>query len=742
MGTLNPASIFGLAAALLLFATVVGNPIRKLLLNPEIFEGRTASLAIRWVASVMTGLAIIPLVFLNVGLFRGLATPWLAWALLLVMLAWNLVLYRREIPHIPERLNGLLFRIDKVDGAFLLLFLGILVFELSPLWGLWTTPGDDAKLYSLITLRFVDTAGIPQTWGSFAPASWYVEKTHLLLPGFSSVAASLVYVTGVDIPTSVSVVTSVFRILPAATLFVLMFAMSRRKLPALLTMAVYGFFIVEPINGWFQWGGMAELSAISMLPLAVAGTFLIYTQSPLDRRFYVWLAVLMGGMSLLHPFAFFYFLAFIVPLTLVVLLRRHPRLALRMWTPVAGAILLAAAPILSAVGSEASIAASYSEYNPAWTPVASWSMNLPSVVSNVAWRVMTVYGAAVVFLLVLGIAVLRGTVRRDRQVFLVLGLWFAGMFFLHENNPNGLWLVPFPLWYRVDANRAFGVTSFIAASVAALVLEAVLLWLVPPLETYARPSARVRFRALVRNRKKAIVAGVLILMAVGQIYGNAALDVGARNLAPITADDMAAFAWIQTNLPASAIFFVNWADAGTWIPLYAQRTVVLPFGVVTNYALLNAYYEYSAAFAADPACGSCITFMRNLGATYVYAGPARIYGRPGFDPQAILATGFFTTLYHQGTVWIFQLKSGPGPLSLGTQSATASPRSRTSSEVATAAAPWLGVRSDLPAESLARTAYAPATRVAAIPEAAEASAGERAIPASSWSFPPVRASTG
>lgn len=742
METLNPLSIFGLATAFLLFATIVGNPIRKLLLGPEVFEGRTASLAIRWVASLMTGLAVIPLVFLNVGLVRGLASPWLAWALLLGMLAWNVVLYRRDLPRLPERLGGLVARLDVYDRAFIVIFLGILVFELSPLWGLWTTPGDDAKLYSLITLRFIDTAGIPQTWGSFAPASWYVEKTHLLLPGFSSVAASMVYLTGVDIPTSVSVVTSVFRILPAGTLFVLVFTMSRRKLPALLTMAIYGFFVVEPINGWFQWGGMAELSAISLLPLAVAGTFLLYNQAPLNRRFFAWLAVLMGGMSLLHPFAFFYFLAFSVPLTLVVLLRRHWRLAIRIWVPVAGALILAAAPIVNALGPEASIAASYSEYNPAWTPVASWSMDLPTIVSSVAWRMMTVYGAAVVILLVLGIGVLRGSGRRDRQLLLILGLWFAGMFFLHENNPNGLWLVPFPLWYRVDANRTFGVTSFIAACIAALVLEVILLWLVPPLQEALRPTRRARLRTLVKDRRRAAVAVVLVFIALGQAYGNGTLDVGARGLAPITADDMAAFAWIQANTPATAMFFVNWADAGTWIPLYAQRTVVLPFGVVTNYALLDAFYQYDAEFAANPSCISCIVFMRNLGATYVYAGPARIYGRPGFDAQAIANTGFFATRYHQGSVWIFELR-GRGPLSLQAQSGIANPPAANEPLAAPAAAamasPGLGAGSALIPSPTARAAPVADSRYAvdlgAVREASFRQTAARPVEA----LPPFRA---
>ncbi len=655
MAALDPLTIAALGLGFLAYATVVGNPIRRLLLSPNVLEGQSTNIPIRWVTSVMTGLAVIPLVYLTLGLVPGWAGPGPAWGLLLGTGVWNVVLYRRDLPRLPEKWRQLRRTLCLYDRAFILLFVVVLIFHLSPLIGLWTTPGDDAKLYSLITRRFVETGGTPQTWGVFADPSWYVERTHLLLPGFSSVAASVVYLFGTEIPATVSVVTSVFRILPVATLYVLATAVFRRKLAAVLAAALYGLMILEPTLAWFQWGGNAELSGLSLLPLAVAATYVLYEGKSSSPRTFAWLAIVLGGMTLLHPFVFFYFLAFLVPLTVLILWeRRWSRLA-GIWFPVVLGLGLAALPILHALGPETSISAEYSVFNIAWTPVASWSMTPSTIAGNILSRMMNVYGPAVVSLLFLALVLSRGLLRAERKALFVLGLWVAGLFFLHENNPNGLWLVPFPLWYRIDGNRTFDATSFIAASVAGLVLERASRWISPPLLGSGKYSMRRLLKWVRSDRRKLAALAALVIIVAGQLVANAALAYGSRAFSPVTADDIAAFAWIQQHSPSTATFFVNWADAGTWIPDFANRRVVMPFGVVTNYSLLDAYNRALTRFASNASDAASIGFMQSLKATYVYAGSARIFGRQGFDPVRILSSGLFDTAYHGNSVWIFTL---------------------------------------------------------------------------------------
>jgi hypothetical protein len=264
-------------------------------------------------------------------------------------------------------------------------------------------------------------------------------------------------------------------------------------------------------------------------------------------------------------------------------------------------------------------------------------------------------------LLFVALVLSRSLFRPERKAFLILGLWVVGVFFLHENNPNGLWLVSFPLWYRIDGNRAFDVTSFVAASVAALVLERLIRWILPPL-VGSKDSLLRRLRAVKADRRKSVAVSALTILLAGQLLANGLMVYGSRPLSPVTADDIVAFDWIQGHTPSTTTFFVNWADAGSWIPQFANRRVVMPFGVVTNYALLNDYYRAVDHFASNASNLSSIRFMEGTGATWVYVSSARIYGRQGFDSVKISASGLFDVVYHRNSVWIFTLNQSRVPV--------------------------------------------------------------------------------
>ena len=94
MAALDPLTIAALSFGFLAYATVVGNPIRRLLLGPDVLEGQSTNIPIRWVTSVMTGLAVVPLVYLTLGLVPGWAGPGPAWGLLLSAGAGNVAALR------------------------------------------------------------------------------------------------------------------------------------------------------------------------------------------------------------------------------------------------------------------------------------------------------------------------------------------------------------------------------------------------------------------------------------------------------------------------------------------------------------------------------------------------------------------------------------------------------------------------------------------------------------------------
>ncbi len=638
-------------------ATLLGNPVRRYLFRTENVD-LFSRVEVSWILSLATGIALLALILLWLGLYPSLIISPLTWTLTFVALTVNVSMYRKQLPHWRDyirRFQGL----PRLKGRwFIVLFLLILVVQLSPLVGLWVTPGDDAKLYSLISLRIIESQGIPRNWGVFASSSWYTEYTHLLLPGFSSEVAFLYLLFGVSIPSGVSVLTSLFRSLTAATLYVLVWAMTRRRMPSVLAMAIYGLVIVEPTFGWFAWGGMAELAAISILPIAATGTYLLSGRGPMSWQLTVWTALLISGMSLLHPFTFFYYLAFLAALSIVLFIRHHFSRGISVWLPMVLSLAIGSGPILNALSQELSVSPLYSTVNPAWTPTLNLSMSVTQAVFSLGSRFVTVYGLATTTILLIGLAGLvasKGFFQPQRKVVGVLSLWYLLMFVLHENNPNGLFVIPFPLWYRVDSNRAFGVTSLIIAGSIGLIGE---YWIRRSIsgQRFTHVLHHRNLRLLVKgNRKKFAIAGILLFLVTAQTLANTRVTFVSRSASPITADDVTAFNWIRTQTPSNATFFVNLADAGSWIPVYAERRVVMPFGVVTNVSLLANYTQVVSTFAANPNSTRSIQFLRTFGVNYIYSGSARIYGRSGFDPIVLSATGGFKPVYHNNDVWIFQV---------------------------------------------------------------------------------------
>jgi hypothetical protein len=422
-------------------------------------------------------------------------------------------------------------------------------------------------------------------------------------------------------------------------------------------MFVYGFLILEPAVNWFIWGGMAELSAISLLPVAAAGTFLIGKSGASSKGALFWVSLVVAGMTLLHPFAFFYYLAFVLSATFFFLSKRQWVGAFRSWWPTLLGLGLSSGPILYAFPEEAAISAYYTVSHPGWTPVFSWTMTLNQAFLSAASRAIVVYGFATLVLLLTGLILIRRSVRAGENIPKIIGIWALVLFLLHENNPDGLFLVPFPLWYRIDPNRTLSITSLSIAVTVGLILEARFRNLVWKRRFKLNRSALLSLKGWRSMSRTRLLAMMLVLFVViAQIISNASILFSARVDSPVQTDDILAFSWIRTHTQANATFFVNSADAGTWIPLYTSRRVVFPFGVITNYTLLEDYTVALNGFIINPANSTSLQFMRLIGATYVYAGPGRIYDRPGFDPAKILALSQFDVMYNTGNVWIFRLR--------------------------------------------------------------------------------------
>jgi hypothetical protein len=169
-----------------------------------------------------------------------------------------------------------------------------------------------------------------------------------------------------------------------------------------------------------------------------------------------------------------------------------------------------------------------------------------------------------------------------------------------------------------------------------------------------------------------ISLAVLALWGAGQRLGD--LDVAQHAL--VTRPDLRAAAWIRANTPTDARFLVNsffayggasvvGSDGGWWLPLIAGRQTTLPpilYGSEQpprpDYRLwINAL---TAALEQKPLDDPAVLAMlREHGATHIYIGQRQgrlNYAGPAvLDPQQLLASPHFRSIYHQDRVGVFEI---------------------------------------------------------------------------------------
>lgn len=165
----------------------------------------------------------------------------------------------------------------------------------------------------------------------------------------------------------------------------------------------------------------------------------------------------------------------------------------------------------------------------------------------------------------------------------------------------------------------------------------------------------------------------LVFIPIGATLG---MGVWGASLSPlivhpwndnVLTEDVQAMAWIEEQLPESALFaintlefpfmrgFVAGIDAGYWIPVLAHRgSVTYPLIYSFENLLDPDYVERIHAFAqaqSDLASEPGIRALEALKVTHVYLGKK---GGP-IDPAPLLASERFQLIYDQDGVMIFQV---------------------------------------------------------------------------------------
>jgi len=644
--------------AFLLMLALYGNPFRVLFEKYLTERNITLDGVERVGLTLASGSALIPLIVMLFTMVGGLLIPFTVKILTSIFIVLNLVIYRNKI----GRANPKFVLPDTRTKIVLLTFLTILTFNLIPVLGLFVHPGNDPALYSLISLRIVESKGYTSSWGSFASSAWYQEKVHLIMAGFAGTCAYFHLLTALAIEKAVLIITMIYVSLISFGVYFLVKRLFKNRDFALCSAFAFGMLIQEPGIGWFTWGGNAELSSLFLLPVVIGIFWETFSRDDINLGYSLYLAFLVAGMVLYHSLAAFY-LAFFLIAYIVIYIRKALSSILKILIVAFLSIVFILPIFTSAVISEMAIAEEYAEApNPFWTPTLQWQpmirwyQSATQNVYNVMWRLLAVYGAGA-FLLMIAVKVLQDQ-RYDKKIAFLLLAWWIVIFFFHENNPCGLYLIRFPLWYRIagETNRVFTETSFPVSIVIGVGMSKVFENIREIRFLKGSVFSKLKSMLKILSRKK--LMPIVMFLCILQVSINVDILLYARGNSPVTEDDISAFNWIKQNTSLNDVFFVMHNDAGFWIPVYTNRRVVIPFGVVTNSTLISGYYnETKKSSIEDLSSYEVLNLLNDQNVSYVYVGSKKILKDLfplGFNSSFLLQSPLFKLVYNQTNVIIFK----------------------------------------------------------------------------------------
>ncbi|MEM2195277.1 MAG: hypothetical protein QW803_12555 [Candidatus Methanomethylicia archaeon] len=502
--------------------------------------------------------------------------------------------------------------------SFIIIALLILFVRLDFLYGEFTYPGDDPKFFSLISRRLIEEGGLPVSWGVYAKEEWLVEKLQLFMIGFPSLVAEITIATGIPIYKAVALATQIVVWITSLAMHFLLEVITEDWRTGIYGMLIYGLFILEPSLSWITWGGNAELAGLPYMILTISLT-IAYLKGYFNYSIVLPFSIILASTIITHPFPLIYFLtAFIsIILTNIVLYENYKKVLqclLILIISVLISIFLTFPILLNMIFEELNAKKYYEpSINPFWTPIFSLNQTIYEAAISFFSRVYVVYGfAGILFIPIIVFLILKRrhlSIKKKKTEVLLLCFWWMLLFFLHENNPNGLWLVKVPFWYRVDPNRTFCMTSFPLSAMEAILMNETFL-------TFSE-DRRKRIISLLTSKFTIIVYLAILIATLLMLHGCVHASIAPYTM--LGEDDAKIFQKIlDFNIEG---IFVMPNDAGQWIPAILGRPVIIPMGVATRHEVMNTYYlKIYPTLCKDPCSPLVAKYFAENNVNYIYVG--------------------------------------------------------------------------------------------------------------------------
>ncbi len=529
---------------------------------------------------------------------------------------------------------------------------------------------DNSYQHTLMAQLLVDNHGLFSSWEPYAPLTTFTYHF-----GFHANAAFVHWVTGFDLARSVLLSGQIINAILAPLMCTLVIALGGQAWAGVWATLITGFVGLLPAFA-VAWGrytsltGMVVLVAVVVCWIALAERSLAL-ERPVDGqpwlrsaarrawRLLLLAALMLTAMLLTHYLVSIFAALFVAAYLLGLVLERS------CWCSIAVLAVLSTLVCVLAL-----------------VLTAPWLLNLLNgfLVRNATAFVDGSVGASrIAERAFLGpIVPLYG--RSTVLAAALLGLCIAAWRREWRMALPGLWsiLLLFCVVPQVVGLPGAGLIDQITAF-SALCLT------LPPLAGYALAHAGSAIAAR-RPRLASVLAGMLILVAIGTGAYRQSRLIESTGEQVVTWADMTAMEWVRANTPANARFLANstpgyggalvlGTDAGWWIPLLAGRATNLP--PMTYGSELSATPDFARSVnrlsatlrdrpltdlrptLVDPTQPAAFQALRDAGISYIYSGAISASGARAtdrIDTARLRGDARFRLVYDQGGVEIFQLQ--------------------------------------------------------------------------------------
>lgn len=585
-------------------------------------------------------IAVYPLLFLW---FRVIRLPMGFWTCLspgvigLLVLVWR---HRKKL-RLPSEWRDNSKTADSLSRILnLIILVTIFLIFLARLWairGLIAPSWGDSVHHTLIVQLLLDNGGLFDSWQPYAPLE---SMTYHF--GFHAATASYAWLTGTSAASAVLIVGQIFNGLAVLALFALVCRLSGSRWAGLAALIVAGF--IFPFPGYFiNWGRYTQLTGQIILPVLILLFDSLWSEEENPRTgIYAIIAVLFSGLILSHY--------------RVALLAAIAALAWGIWGlwQMRNKLLIWIGRALRLGGSA----------------IATSLLVLPWLLQFRQSQVLYLYTEEKAFQRAYDLWVWKNTSFYFSDWFLIVGCLAVVLAFVLRPRLA----VPLAGWCLIS----FLNTNSFLLGIQGLnwMNNSFLLFAIYiPLGIFLGWLAGWTMEEMVKKRWGIILSVFLVLFFLG--WGTAKqMRIVDPFFQMVTPSDMAAFDWIEREVPEDAVFLVNGfqppnftivvgSDAGWWLPYYTQRSSkILPAlssaEKVDPTADVSSIRQLVADIVASSGDRATLrSILSRLGITHLFLGQKR--GVVGYETQELIPEDWlsgnpdFKLLYQKdkAQVWSF-----------------------------------------------------------------------------------------